>query len=109
MPGVTDGSVIVAVIGVGVALLAVLVPLLLSLAAGIRRELDHVRADVGRLDGRIDRLGGDLHALSDRVARIEGAITGPWRPPANGGSAPPTPDPVPAAPAGGDPATVSAR
>ena len=36
----TDGSVIVAIVGVGVGLLAVLVPLSLVLAAGIRRELD---------------------------------------------------------------------
>ena len=76
----TDGSVIVAVVGVGVALLTVLVPLLLSLAAGIRRELGHVRGDV-------TEVRRDLHALSDRVARIEGALTGPWRPPANGGAA----------------------
>ena len=46
-----------------------------------------LRADVARLDSRIDRLSDDLHALSDRVARIEGALTGPWRP-ANGTPAP---------------------
>ena len=28
----------------------------------------------------------DLHVLSDPVARIEGALTGPWRPPTNGGT-----------------------
>ena len=27
----------------------------------------------------------DLYGLSDRVACIEGMLTGPWRPPANGG------------------------
>ena len=88
----TDGSVIVAVVGVGVGLLAVLVPVLLALAAGIRRELDHVRADVAevRAEVRADvaEVRRDVHALSDRVARIEGALTGPWRPP-NGGPAPP--------------------
>ncbi len=92
----TDGSVIAAVVGVGVGLLAVLVPLLLALAAGIRRELDQVRADVAEVRR-------DLHALSDRVARIEGALTGPWRPP-NGGPAPP----ASAAPAS-EPAPVPAR
>ena len=73
----TDGSVIVAIVGVGVGLLAVLVPLLLTLAAGIRREVDQVR-------GELAELRRDLHAVSERVARIEGALTGPWRP-ANGG------------------------
>ena len=29
-----------------------------------------------------------LHVLSDRVARIKGALTGPWRPPANGTPSP---------------------
>ena len=39
----------------------------------LRRELDTLRADVGEVRR-------DLHALSDRVARIEGTLTGPWRP-----------------------------
>ena len=38
----------IAIAGVGVALLAVLVPLLLILAAGIRREIDHVAWRRGR-------------------------------------------------------------
>ena len=29
-----------------------------------------------------------LHVLSHRVARVEGALTGPWRPPANGTPSP---------------------
>lgn len=66
-----------AVVGVGVGLLAVLVPLLLALAVGIRRELDHVRADVAGLRADVGEVRRDLHALSDRVARIEGALTGP--------------------------------
>ena len=40
----------------------------------------------------------DLHALAERVARIEGAMRGPWRPPANGNPAPapvPTPEATP--------------
>ena len=57
-----------------VGLLAVLLPLLLT-----------IRADVGEVRR-------DLHALAERVARIEGALTGPWRPPANG--PPPGPEPV---------------
>lgn len=72
----------IAIVAAAVGMLAVLVPLLLALAAGIRRELDHVRADMAEVRR-------DMHALAERVARIEGALTGPWRPPTNG---PPTPE-----------------
>ena len=68
----------IAVVAAAVGLLAVLLPLLLT-----------IRADVGEVRR-------DLHALAERVARIEGALTGPWRPPANGGS---TPAPAPSVPA----------
>ena len=74
-------------VGTVAAVLTVLLPVILAQGKSLRRELDHVRADVARLDGRIDRISDDLHALSDRVARIEGALTGPWRP-ANGAPAP---------------------
>ena len=59
--------------GANAALLAVLLPVILSQGASLRREIDTLRADVRR----------DLHALSNRVARIEGALSVPWRP-ANG-------------------------
>ena len=66
----------IATVGVGGALMAVLVPLLLAQG----RRLD-------RVETRIERIEDTLHGLAERVARIEGALTGPWRPPANGGSA----------------------
>ena len=70
----------IAIVGAAVGLLAVLVPLLLS-----------IRADVAELRR-------DLHALAERVARIEGALAGPWRP-ANGVPSPtPSTQPPPAAP-----------
>ena len=59
----------IAIVGVGVALLTVLVPLLLAQG----RRLDRVEAC-------IERIEDTLHALAERVARIEGALTGPWRP-----------------------------
>ena len=59
----------VAIVGVGVALLAVLVPLL-----SIGRRID-------RIEDRLQELARDLRALAERVARIEGAVCGPWRPP----------------------------
>ena len=46
-----------------------------------RRE---VRADIAELRS-------DLHALTERVARIEGTLSGRWRPPANGTPAPSPP------------------
>ena len=53
----------------------------------LRREIDTLRADVAEVRR-------DLHVLSDRVARIEGALTGPWRPPTNGGTSNPVEPPA---------------
>ena len=63
-------------LGAVAAILAVLLPVILTQGAGLRREINTLRVDVGEVRR-------DLHALSNRVARIEGALTGPWRP-ANG-------------------------
>lgn len=60
-------GLIVAVVGVGVALLAVLVPLQLSLYSGLRGEIVEVRREVQHLDRRVDD-------LDRRVARIEGRL-----------------------------------
>ena len=70
-----------AIAGVGVGLLTVLVPLLLVLAAGIRREIDQLRtdvtADISSVHADVAEFRRDLHAVSERVARIEVALTGP--------------------------------
>ena len=65
------------VIGTGVAVLAVLVPLILALhnrqaqdLAELRRE---VRQDLGAVAGR-------LADVSERLARVEGAVLGVERP-----------------------------
>ena len=104
----------VTIVGVGVGLLAVLVTVVMAQGASLRRtieaqgvalrnaieaqgvatdkaieaqgaslsrEIDALRADVGELRR-------DVHGVSDRVARIEGAMSGPWRPPTNGTPAP---------------------
>ncbi len=74
----TDGvTVLFGAVGAVAALLAVLVPVIRAQGAALRREIDTLRIDVGEVRR-------DLHVLSDRVARIEGMLTGPWRPPANG-------------------------
>ena len=48
--------------------------------AEVRREIDSLRGEVGSLRSDMAETRRDLHALSDRIARIEGALTGPWRP-----------------------------
>ncbi len=75
----------VAIVGVGVTLLAVLVPLQLSIGRRIDRRIDRLEdrlnGRMDRLESRIEELARDLGALAERVARIEGAVCGPWRPP----------------------------
>ncbi|MDE0227645.1 MAG: hypothetical protein OXJ62_02170, partial [Spirochaetaceae bacterium] len=48
-----------------------------------RRGLDQVRADVAEVRRDLQALTARVDSLAERVARIEGALTGPWRP-ANG-------------------------
>ena len=62
-----------AVVGTGVAILAVLVPLLLAL----HRETAVRLADLGDRLARVEQRLGDQ---GERLARIEGAGLGPWRP-----------------------------
>ena len=81
-----DGAVIVAVVGVGVGMLAVLVPLLMTLGRRIA-DVAEVRRD---LHAEATAIRAVLHTLAERVARIEGAMN-PWRPPANGAPAPEAP------------------
>ena len=61
-----------------------LVPLTLTLHGRVVAELGEVRRD---LHAEATAIRADVHALAERVARIEGAMSGPWRP-ANGSSAP---------------------
>ena len=70
----------IAIIGSAVGILAVLVPLMVTLHGRTDRRIDALAANVAEVRR-------DLHALAERVARIEGALTGPWRP-ANGAPAP---------------------
>ena len=80
----------IAIIGVGVALLAVLMPLLLALGRRMDRfeARTHTRAETLSADisgvgqevrADLAELRPDLHVLSDRMARIEGVLTGPSR------------------------------
>lgn len=106
----------IAIVGAAVGLLAVLVLVLLTLnrrievlagemgemrrdlgdrvnglverVARIETRMQTVEAGIEALDARTGRLETTTLALVERVARIEGALIGPWRP-ANG--APPAP------------------
>ena len=87
----TDGvTVLFGAVGAVAAVLAVLVPLIRAQGAALRREIDTLRTDMGEVSR-------DFHGLSDRVARIEGTLTGPWRSPANGGPSKPVEPPAAAA------------
>ena len=52
--------------------------------------------DVAELRSEPAQVRRDLHALAEGVARIEGALTGPWRP-TNGSPAPASKTPAEAA------------
>ena len=107
-------------VGTVAAVLAVLLPVIRSQGSALRRELDtlrgdlradvaSLRADIGevRREQRADMaaMRADLHALAERVARIEGAFSGPWRPPTNGGPSNPAEPPVVPNPASPESAT----
>ena len=76
----------VAIIAAAVGLLGVLVPLMLylhgRLAADLSATRSELRGDVAEvrrdLHAEATAIRADLHALAERVARIEGAMTGPW-------------------------------
>ena len=96
-PGLTT---LFGALGTVATLLAVLLPVMVTQGRILRWEIDQVRGDVDRVRGDVASLDArltaevaevrrDLHGLSDRVARIEGALAGPWRP-ANGAPPPAT-------------------
>lgn len=95
----------IAIVGVGVALLAVLVPLLLAhgrrfdridtLAAAVEAVRTELHAEIVSVRAELAEVRRDVHALSERVARIEGALTGPWRPPNGAPAASPSASPAP--------------
>ena len=63
-----------------------------ALAAALAATRTELRADVAEvrrdLHAEATAIRTDLHALAERVARIEGTLSGPWSPPANGTPAP---------------------
>ena len=67
-----------AIAGVGVALVAALIGYL----APIRTDVRDLRTDLSALRNDVANVRTDLHGLGERVARIEGALAGPFRLPA---------------------------
>ena len=61
------------------ALVAVLVPVVVLQSRRLEQRIDAADAIAGTRT-ELAEMRRDLHALAERVARIEGALTGPWRP-----------------------------
>ena len=83
---------VIATLAVGVGLLGVLVTLLLNLHGQQGRRMDRLedrleavrgelRGELAEISAGQEALREDLHDLDRRVARIEGVLMGPWRPP----------------------------
>ena len=85
-------AILIAVVTMGAIGPGVLVVLLLTLNGqqgrrserledrleGVRGEL---RGELAEISAGQEALREDLHSLTERVARIEGVLMGPWRPP----------------------------
>ena len=69
-------SEFVAILGVGAGILGVGVSLAAVLLANQRSFRTEMIARLDRMDGRFDRMEQAIRGLSDRVARIEGALWG---------------------------------
>ena len=89
---------LVAILAVGAAMLGVLLGALVPINGkllSLTECVAHVAAGMQSLDSRTARIETATLAHGERVARIEGALTGPWRP-ANGNPAPaPSPEATP--------------
>ncbi|MDE0446116.1 MAG: hypothetical protein OXH96_05535 [Spirochaetaceae bacterium] len=76
-----------AVLGVGVTLLAAILTFGFALLGAHRTTRATVNARMDRMDQRMDRmetalndLRRDVTDIDRRLSRIEGAVLGPWRP-----------------------------
>ena len=61
-------------------MLAVLVPVVVLQSRRLEQRIDAVAEALAGTRAELAEARRDLHALAERVARIEGALTGPWRP-----------------------------
>ena len=77
----------IAVLGVGVTLLAAILTFGFALLGAHRTTQATLNARMDRMDQRMDRMEATLNDLrrdvtdiDRRLSRIEGAVLGPWRP-----------------------------
>ena len=70
----------IAIAGVGVALLAVLVPVAVLQSRRLEQRIDAIVEALAGARAELSEVRRVLRALAECVARIEGALTGPWRP-----------------------------
>ena len=78
---------VMAVLGVGVTLLAAILTFGFALLGAHRSTQATLNARMDRMDQRMDRMEATLNDLrrdvtdiDRRLSRIEGAVLGPWRP-----------------------------
>ena len=76
-----------AVLGVGVTLLAAILTFGFALLGAHRATQANLNGRMDRMDQRMDRMEAtlndlrrDLSGIDRRLSRIEGAVLGPWRP-----------------------------
>ncbi|MCY3745400.1 MAG: hypothetical protein OXH05_04145 [Acidobacteria bacterium] len=65
---------VLAILGVGVSLAAFNLAMHRSLRADLGARMDRLEARMDRIEARMDRLEAAIHALGERVARLEGAV-----------------------------------
>ena len=77
----------IAVLGVGVTLLAAILTFGFALLGAHRATQATLNDRMDRMDGRMDRMEAtltdlrrDVTDIDRRLSRIEGAVLGPWRP-----------------------------
>ena len=66
-----------------------------ALAAAVEAVRTDLHAEIVSVRAELAEVRRDVHALSERVARVEGALTGPWRPPNGAPAASPSASPAP--------------
>ena len=64
----------IAIVAVGITLLAVLVPLMLALNHGVRSDVADVRRDLQALGERVARIEGRLDALAPVMTPVRPAV-----------------------------------
>ena len=70
----------IAVLGVGVTLLAAILTFGFALLGAHRATQANLNARMDRMEATLNDLRRDVTDIDRRLSRIEGAVLGPWRP-----------------------------